>query len=84
MLLTGFKRPGFCGISGRVLSFISSFVSSRRLQLVLDVKSLQDISINDGVPQRSILGHTLSILNINDLPGFVICNTAVYADDGTP
>lgn len=84
MHLARFKRLDFCGISGRGLSFTLSFVDSRRLQLLVDVKSLQDIPINDGIPQRSILGHTLSVLNLNDLTGFVICNIAIYTGDTTP
>ena len=52
--------------------------------MVLDGKYLQDIPINHGVPQRSILGHTIFLLNINDLSGYVICNIAIYADDTTP
>ena len=84
MHLARFKRLDFCRISGRGLSFTLSFVNSRRLQLLVDVKSLQDIPINDGIPQRSILGHTLSVLNLNDLTGFVICNIAIYTGDTAP
>ena len=70
------------GISGQIFGLISSFLSNRRLRVVLDGKSSQEYPVNAGVPQGSILGPTLLLLYINDLPD-VICNIAIYADDAT-
>ena len=70
-------------ISGQMFGLISSFLSNRRLRVVLDGKSSQEYPVNAGVPQGSILGPTLFLLYINDLPDDVICNIAIYADDTT-
>ena len=79
-LLYKFKS---CGISGQIFGLISSFLSNRRLRVVLDGKSSQEYPVNAGVPQGSILGPTLFLLYINDLPDDVICNIAIYAGDAT-
>ena len=70
-------------ISGHIFGLISSFLSNRRLRVVLDGKSSQEYPVNAGVPQGSILGPTLFLLYINDFPDDVICNIAIYADDTT-
>ena len=70
-------------ILGQIFGLISSFLSNRPLRVVVDGKSSQEYPVNAGVPQGSILGPTLFLLYINDLPDYVICNIAIYADDTT-
>ena len=69
------------GVSAQIFGLISSFLSNRWLRVVLDGKSSQEYPVNAGGPQGFILGPTLFLLYINDLPDDVICNIAIYADN---
>ena len=71
------------GSSSQIFGLISSFLSNRQLQVVLDGKSLHKYPVNAAVRQGSILGPALFLLYINDLPDEVIYNIAIYADDTT-
>ena len=70
-------------MSGQIYGLISYFLSNRQVRVVLDGKSLQEYPVNAEVPQGYILGPTLFLLYINDLPVDIICNVAIYADDTT-
>ena len=71
------------GISGQIFDLISSFLSNRRLRVILDGTSSQEYPVNAGVPQGSIFGPTLFLLYINEISDDVICNVNIYADDAT-
>ena len=67
-----------------MFDFVSSFLNTSWLQVVPDGKSTQEYPVNAGVAQGSIIGPTLFLLYINDLPEDVICDIAIYANDATP
>ena len=71
------------GISDQIFGLISSFLSNRWLQVVLNGKSSQEYPVNAGVPQGSIVGPTVVLLYINELPNDVICDIAICADNTT-
>ena len=69
-------------ISGQMFGLISSFLSNRRLRVVLDRKSSQEYPINAGSPEGCILGPSLFPLYFN-YPPDVICSIVIFADDTT-
>ena len=69
------------GIAGQIFGLISFFVSNISLQVALDRKSSKENLVNAGVPQGYIVGPTLFLLYINDLPDNIICNINICADD---
>ena len=62
---------------------IPSFLSNRQLRVVRDGKSSQEYPVTARVFQGFLLGPTLFLLYINDIPDDVICNIAIYASDTT-
>ena len=71
------------GVSGRMLAIISAFLSNRKLKVVLEGQSSPTRSINSGVPQGSVLGPSLFLVYMNDLPDVILSQLAMYADDST-
>ena len=74
----GFESGNFYRISGQVFVLISSFLSNRRLQMDVNGKSSQECAINTGVPEGSILGPALFLLDIDNFPNDVICKGFIY------
>jgi len=69
------------GISGKLLTWIESFLSNRRQRVVLSDTVSDWSAITSSVPQGSVFGPTLFILYINDLVDTIKNRSILYADD---
>jgi len=69
------------GITGRLLAWIESFLTSRIMRVGIRGSNSEWIDVTSGVPQGSILGPLLFLLFVNDLPGWIISSTKIFADD---
>ena len=72
------------GISGQIFGLISSFLSKRQLQVVMEGKSSHEYPLNARVHQvLPFLSYTFpSIINDPDLKKICgICDIAIYVDD---
>ena len=70
-----------CGVSGKLLMLMQSFLSDRKQRTVLNGKTSTWGTISAGVPQGSILGPLLFLIYINDLTDGIRCDVKLFADD---
>ena len=74
------KLKGY-GIEGSLISWIEDFLSDRTQYVSINGVCSDEVSVTSGVPQGSVLGPTLFIYYINDLPTVSDTPTNIFADD---
>ena len=68
------------GIGGSVLSILTEYLSNRSQQVMVDGCRSKLVNLVSGVPQRSVLGPLLFILNTSKLFSIVKNKLIGYAD----
>ena len=69
------------GVRGKVLKWIEAFLCQRRQRVVVNGSKSDWSEVSSGIPQGSVLGPTLFVLFINDLPNCVTSTIKLFADD---
>ena len=64
-----------------IVNWIHDFLLRRTQRVAIKGTLSDELPVTSGVPQGSVLGPTLFLVYINDLPACVSCNVSLYADD---
>ena len=69
------------GIHGKTHTWLRSFLANRRQRVVVNGSSSTWSAVLSGVPQGTVLGPTLFLLFVNDVPDRVASDIKMFADD---
>ena len=69
------------GIRGKTNRWIQSFLTGRSQSVVVEGHKSQSVDVESGVPQGSVLGPSLFLLYINDIPTGIDSTVRLFADD---
>lgn len=77
------QKLEYYGIRAKELCLFKSYLTNRRQCVVCDDKDSSVLSVENGVPQGSVLGPILFLVYINDLPHAIVDRCLLFADDTT-
>ena len=69
------------GVWGLIHTWITNFLTSRKMRVVLEGETSEEVVVDSGVPQSTVLGPLLFLCHMNDLPETVKSTVQLFADD---
>ena len=74
-------KLNYYGIQGKTNKWIHNFLKSRTQAVVLEGVTSDYVPVQSGVPQGSVLGPSLFLFYINDIPVGLDSTIRLFADD---
>eukprot|EP00745_Piridium_sociabile_P024156 TRINITY_DN38010_c0_g1_i17.p2 TRINITY_DN38010_c0_g1~~TRINITY_DN38010_c0_g1_i17.p2 ORF type:complete len:128 (+),score=25.27 TRINITY_DN38010_c0_g1_i17:1030-1413(+) len=69
------------GVRGTIHTWLVNFLTKRKMRVVLEGEASDEVAVESGVPQGTVLGPLLFLCHINDLPDTVKSTVRLFADD---
>ena len=69
------------GIQGSILLWLQAFLTTRTMRTVVEGEASEEVRVESGVPQGTVLAPLLFLCHINDLPDAVKSQVRLFADD---
>ena len=69
------------GVQGRILKWTAAFLTGRSQRVQVNGCSSTPAAVTSGIPQGSVLGHTLFVMYIIDLPKELSNTVKLFTDD---
>ena len=75
------RKLKYYRIDGNPRTWINSFLTDRKQQVVVDNATSDTAPVTSGVPQGTVLGPALFLIYINDIADNISSNIRLFADD---
>ena len=75
------QRMASLGVSESIIKWTESYLTGRKQVVVVNGTKSDAIPVSSGVPQGSVIGPTLFVLFINDLPEHAQSSVKMFAND---
>ena len=69
------------GVTGKILRWIETFLTDRKQRVCVEGSLSYWEDVLSGIPQGSVLGPTLFVVFINDMPDEITSLSKMFADD---
>ena len=69
------------GVTGKILRWIETFLTDRKQRVCVECSLSNWEDVLSGIPQGSVLGPTLFVVFINDMPDEITSLSKMFADD---